>query len=398
MGDLNVRASHVTGKDNIQVGGAPSTYDYKVSDLNAEYQIKIKKWANVVPGLNLQNASFDDRNYLGETGEAFLNGTQQSLSTISGFIRTDINISPRWRVVAAIRADKFSSPDDLYLAYELASTLTLGDNHLIRLATTRSNSGAFIGYNKLNLISRDGFHAGGPLYMDLLQKGNESLELLTVNSLEVGYRARLSPNFQLDIDVFRQAISNLTTTIIRGFTQYPPSPASDFLIEFDNVPTTASQVGTTIGINFVPNGQWQVKPFITLQTTETRDLPDSYVDPRLSSTQPGMGFPQVTYSDSRHEYTPAAYGGLYANYKPHEKLNVNLNGYVMSNQTWYSESGPTVNRGSTILVNARINYSLTRHLNVYVNGRNLINQKTPQFLGGDYLGALYSGGILLELN
>ena len=397
IGGMNIRTSHVIGKDNIQLAGAPSTYDYNVTDINAEYNIKIRDWFGLVPGVNFQNAVFNDENYVGETGEAFLNGTQQAISTISGFIRSDINVTDNWRVLGAVRADRFSSPDDLYLAYELASTYKFSDHHLIRLAITRSNSGAFIGYNKLNLIARNEFHVGGPLFVDQIQRGNESLDLLTVNMIEVGYRGRLSPNFHLDIDVFHQEISNLTTTIIRGFTQYPPSPGSAMLIEFDNVPTTASQFGTTVGVNFVPNPQWQIKPFVTLQTTQTSDLPDSYFDPRTSSTQPGLGFPPVAYTDSRHKYTPTAYGGIYLNYKPNDKLNVNVNGYIMSNQTWYREGGVSVEGGSTLLANARISYSLTRFLSVYVNGRNLINQQGPQFQGGDYLGSMFSVGIILDL-
>lgn len=397
IGDLHIRTSHVSGKDNILFGSSPSTYDFKVGDINAEYHFRISKKISVVPGINLQNAVFNDEDYLGETGKAFLNGTEQSISTVSGFVRSDVNINDQWRIIAALRADRFSSPDDLYIAYEFASTYMLNDNHLVRLAVTRSNSGAFIGYNKLNLVARNEFSVGGMFSIDQLQQGNESLGLLTVDMIEAGYRSKISANLQLDMDVFRQEISNLTTTIIRGFTQYPPTPASDFLIEFDNVPTTATQYGATFGINFVPNSQWQLKPFITVQTTGTRDLPDSYFDPSLSGTQPGMGFPPVTYTDSRHAYTPGAYGGFYLNYKPNDKLNINLNGYFMSGQTWYREGGITVNGGSTVLVNARVSYTLTPFLSIFANGRNLLDRENPQFLGGDYLGALYTGGVQLEL-
>jgi iron complex outermembrane receptor protein len=397
VGDFNVRTSYINGSDNIQMGAIPSSYDFNVTDINAEYTIRIGKKVSVVPGINFQNAVFSDEDYRFEAGAGFLNGTRQAISTVSGFIRSDINVSDKWRVIAALRADRFSAPDDLYLAYELASTYKINDNNLIRMAVTQSNSGAFVGYNKLNLISPNSFHLGGGAYVDQVQIGNESLDLLTVKMVELGYRGRLTSNFHIDVDVFRQEISNLTTTIIRGFTEYPPSLSSDFLVEFGNVPTTATQYGATIGFNFVPSTDWQIKPFITLQTTRTEDLPSSDFDPQLSTNQPGMGFPAVTYSNSRHAYTPAAYGGFYINYKPHDKLNVNLNSYLMSNQTWYTEGGVEVDGGSTVLVNAKISYAVTRALNVYLNGRNLLEREKPQFLGGDHLGALLGGGISLDL-
>ncbi len=397
ISDLAVRTSFTSGKDNILYGSAPSQYDYHVTDLNAEYTFKFGNKVSVVPGFNYQNAVFSDESYYGEVEKGFLNGTEQSISTISGFIRSDFNFTDKWRVIAALRADKFSSPDDLYLAYEFASTYKLNDNNLIRAAVTRSNSGAFMGYNKLNYIERDQIAIGGGLFVDQIQRGNSDLELLTVNMIELGFRTKLTSNLQLDLDLFRQTAENLTAIVIKGFTTYPPSPDADFTVDFDNVPVTATQLGGTLAVNFVPDKKWQFKPFVTIQSTETENLPDSYYDPTLSTQQPGLGFPAVTYSDSKHEYTPSVYGGFYVNFKASEKFNINSSAYFLGEQTWYRSATTTVNADANFMLNIKASYAITDMLSIYANGRNIFNSDKPQFLGGDINGALYMGGISFNL-
>lgn len=71
--------------------------------------------------------------------------------------------------------------------------------------------------------------------------------------------------------------------------------------QFNNLPITAIQNGATIGLNFVPSDKIQFKPFVTVQKTETEDLPSSLADASLD--------PTVTYSTSTHKNTPSVYGG-----------------------------------------------------------------------------------------
>ncbi len=393
LSNLAIRTSFTAGKDNILYGGAPSQYDYHVTDLNAEYTFKPGKGISIVPGFNYQNAVFSDEEYFGEAEKGFLNGTEQSISTVSGFIRSDFNFTEKWRIIAALRADKFSTPDELYLAYEFASTYKVNSNNLIRAAVTRSNSGAFMGYNKVNYIERNEIPLGGGIFIDQVQRGNPNLELFTVNMIELGFRTRLTSNLQFDLDVFRQTAENLTAIVIKGFSTYPPNPDADFMIDFDNVPVTATQVGATLGVNFVPDAKWQFKPFVTIQSTETENLPDSYYDPGLSTSQPGAGFPDVTYSNSKHEYTPSVYGGYYLNFKANEKFNVNTSGYFLGAQTWYRNAAETVETDASFILNLKVNYAITDKISIYANGRNILDSDKPQFLGADFNGALYMGGI-----
>src|SRR5690606_9153711 len=123
--------------------------------------------------------------------------------------------------------------------------------------------------------------------------------------------------------IFRQKGENLTAVVQTAGLQV-----------FSNTPTTATQLGATISFNYVPNDKIQFKPFITIQKTETEDLPSYYLDPTL----PSPPFPTVTYSNSTHEYTPGSYGGFYLNYRVSSKLNINLNSYYFTNHTQYDQS------------------------------------------------------------
>jgi iron complex outermembrane receptor protein len=243
---------------------------------------------------------------------------------------------------------------------------------------TRSNSGSFIGYNFVNI-------AGG-------QIGNTDLKLFTLDMIELGYRTQLSDNLQLDIDVFQQTGKNLTAIIQTSGPQ-----------QFLNTPTTAKQIGATISFNFVPNEKIQFKPFVTIQKTETEDMPSLYLDPSL----PSPPYPTVTYSNSTHKYTPGSYGGFYFNYKPVSKFNINVSGYYFGKQTQYDgsydandTSSPQYAQGqitSKFMVNAKVSYELVKNLNVFLNGRNLFGSDSREFYAADRTSGLYTGGLTYNL-
>lgn len=380
---LNVRTSYLTGHNletrfKIPVGPY-SEYKFNVADAVVEYDFKMNEKYTITPGVSYQTVTFDDREYVNpmEQGTIGLFNAKNSINTTAAYIRTDLNFTNKLRVLGGLRVDKFSAPDESYFAYELATTYKFNAKNLIRAAITRSNSGSFVGYNFLNV--------GGA------QIGNQNLKLFTLDMIEVGYRAQLSSALQLDIDVFQQTGKNLTALEL-------VDPINN-VQQFQNVPTTAKQLGTTISLNFVPNEKIQFKPFITLQQTETNDFPSVYLDPTL----PSPPFPAVTYSNSTHKYTPGSYGGFYFNYRPTTKFNVNLSGYYFGKQTQYDQSydftkpsTPQYANGqikSKITFNVKASYEVVKNLNVFVNARNLLGASTREFYAADRTAGLYTAGL-----
>lgn len=376
---LNVRTSYIKGHNLDLRGDVPhAEYDFNVADVVAEYDVKIGKKYSITPGVSYQAVTFDDRDYVNPgAGIIGLFNGENEINTVAGYLRADLNFTDKLRVLGGLRVDKFSDPDDAYLAYEFATTYKINSNNLVRLAITRSNSGSFIGYNFLDI-------GGG-------QIGNNNLDLFTLDMIEIGYRAQLSSKLQLDIDVFQQKGKNLTALVQTAGPQ-----------QFMNVPTEAKQIGTTISLNYVPNEKLQFKPFITIQKTETEDQPSLFVDPAI--VPPGT----VTYEDSEHDYTPGYYGGFYLNYRPVSKLNINVSSYYFGKQTQYDgsydaadDSTPQYAYGqisAKFMVNAKVSYEIVKNLTAFVNARNLFADDAREFYAGDRTAGLYTGGLSYSLN
>ena len=381
---LTVRTSYLEGHNiDLKTTAPYAEYDFNVADVVAEYEINLGDKYSITPGVSLQAVNFNDLDYVNpkNPGKIGLFNAENTITTFAGYLRADLNFTEKFRVLAGLRLDKFSDPDDAYLAYELASTYKINPKNLIRLAVTRSNSGSFIGYNFLNIdLPMNG------------QYGNTNLELFTINMIELGYRVQLSDKLQFDIDVFQQTGKNLTAIFQTVGMQ-----------QFFNTTAKATQIGTTFSLNFVPNEKIQLKPFFTFQQTETKDLPSAYVDPAI--VPPGF----VTYSSSTHEYTPGSYGGFYFNYKPVAKFNINLSGYYFTKQNQYdgsqyngdgSKKEPQYSNGQIkgkFMMNAKVSYEVVKNLNVFVNARNAFASDSREFYAGDQTAGLYTGGLTYNL-
>jgi iron complex outermembrane receptor protein len=354
-------------------------YDYQVADAIAEYDFKLSDKYTITPGLSYQTATFDDRDYVNPSeGVIGYFNDVHTINTTSAHVRTDLNFTKKLRVLGGLRVDKFSVPDDAYLAYELAATYKINENNLIRAAITRSNSGSFLGYNYINIAGRT---------------GNTDLDIFTLNMVELGYRVQISNKLLFDVDVFSQSAENLSALLQASEGQ-----------QFFNIPTTARQIGATISLNFVPNDKLQFKPFVTIQKTETEDMPSIYLDPALGDL---IGMP-VTYSDSEHLYTPRSYGGFYFNYRALSKLNINLSSYYFTDQTNY-DATYDVNDPSTpqyaagqiegkFMVNAKVSYEVLKGLNAFVSGRNILGASSREFYGGEETKGMFLGGISYKMN
>jgi iron complex outermembrane receptor protein len=386
---LHLRTSVSGGKEDLNKADAPNRYNFIIADAVAEYDVVVTQNFTLTPGASFQTVRYSDKDYA-DDGPTFLNGTAQSINTTAAFLRTDFKPVKNLRVIAALRADKFSSPNDIYLAYELATTYSINEKNLIHAAVTRSNSGSFIGINKLNLTVPTPIPG-----VDVHRRGNESVDLFTVDMIEVGYRSQLSKSVQLDLDVFTQKADNYNALLVQETITPLPGVSIDTELQFKNVPTTARQIGATVSLNFVPSQRIQFKPFVTLQQTETSNLASSYADPGSGAT--------VTYSDSKHKHTPSFYGGYYFNFKATEKLNLNLNGYYFAAHRQYnltdradvSEAGDIA---GTVLVNLKGSYQVGKLVNIFINCRNVLNSDSREYWGTDNIGALYMIGVSLNTN
>lgn len=214
-----------------------------------------------------------------------------------------------------------------------------------------------------------------------------------MNMIELGYRVKLTKTLQLDIDVFNQRADNFYALVLTNMVDV--GVLVPIREEFMNIPTKAIQNGATLGLNFVPNDKIQFKPFVTVQKTETKDLPSSYVSGALD--------PTLTFTDSEHKNTPSFYGGYYLNVKLLTKLNFNMNGYYYAAHRQYDREDPAASGvqgdiSGKFLVNMKANWALTRNVNVYLNARNVLNNRSREFYAADRSAGLYMIGVSLNIN
>jgi iron complex outermembrane recepter protein len=375
-----VRASYLQGTDGLIVGANPSQYDYQISDVVAEYALSVGK-ASITPGVSYQSATYSDTNYLeDQQGVGFL-GQSRTITTMAPFVRTDIKATDRLRMMAALRADKFSSPDDWYLAYQFATTYNFNAKNLVRAVVSRSNSGSFLGNNFLNIQGTTP------------QIGNTNLNLFTIRMAEVGYRSQLSRKFQVDLDLFVQQAENLST-LMTDFN------GTNIFVQFQNVPVKATQKGITLGLNYASADKIQFKPFITVQQTNAKDVPLAYITPAAAAI---LGSPHSTADtqSGQHTHTPSIVGGFFANYKANARWNINVNGYYFDGHTQYDfHQGVNGALGvieGKFLVNSRLSYKAASGLELFANIRNVFNDKGREFYGADRTGALYLFGLNIDL-
>ena len=198
-------------------------------------------------------------------------------------------------------------------------------------------------------------------------------------------------NLEFNAELFYQTTQN-SNDIVQDVT-----PTTAFA-QFTNLDIEATQVGATFSMNFIPTTQWQIKPFVTVQKTETEKLPTGL---NTANADPVNNIENTI--DADNEQTPSVFGGLYVNFSPTSKWNLNLNAYYIGEQTQYSFydfSNPANTLGEIdgkVIMNAKVAYSISNKFNVFVNGRNILNSDSREFYGADRNGMQILGGFNFQL-
>lgn len=387
VGNLKGRFSYVDGYDNLEEGSVFPLleYDYKTIDASVEYDWSVTDKISVRPGISYQSAQYSDKPYISpENGIIGVLNDKQTIRSFAGSLGVDYHITDAWRVVGGIRMDKFSTPDEAYVSYQLATTYHINENNVVRAVYAKSNSGSFIGPNYVNIV----FPNNGSI---VSYSGNEDLDLFQIHMVELGYRTKISNHLELNVELFRQRTDNSYIILLDaepGLVHY----------SYENIDAEATQNGVTLSANYVASNKFQVKPFITYQQTEVENLPTGF---RTAAVDPVNNISNTVTVDN--DQTPSLFGGLYLNYRPVKSLNINLNPYYMSEQnqySFYSLANPASDLGeidSKLIINAKVAYDVTKNINVYINARNLSDNNSREFIGADRNGMLLLGGVRVKL-
>ena len=381
---FGVRFSYTNGFDELLESqdqfAVQSTYDYSIVNTNLSYSWELlDSKLEIVPSFNYQHIVYDDTEYIGESVNGGILNAKVNLDILGGALKADYRPTEKWRFVAALRLDSYDTPDDVYLAYQFISTFKPIDDVLLRLVQAKSNSSSFMLSSFRNITIQGVTDTGTPLIFRA--SGNQNLDLVTNTMTEIGARFKITNNLQLDASFFYQEIEDLSAD-----SQNEPEfdPVNNVLrIESNevNLDVVGKQIGATFSLNWVPNTNLVIKPFITLQKTDVENL--------------------IGDDDVEDGATPNYYGGAFINYKPINKLNIGLNPYFMASQELYHTSDlvRTSTEGikdALLILNAKIAYSITDKLDVYFNARN-VGSDARQHYGTDTISGTYLGGISYNL-
>ncbi len=409
LSDFIIQLSYINGTQSPVIGSTIWKWNFNTLDALAEYNFSKIKNLTLTPGISYRRAVYDDSKYVNTSiKQGFWSGRAESI-TRAASLRADYKLfNQQLRLVGGGRADKFNYPGKTYYSYQLAATYKINERNLIRVVHSKANRAPLI----IDLFSN--LDLTGPLNATqtyLLEvRGNKNIKLLTSSLFEAGYRIQPTANVKFDLELFTTKTRNFSYTIFESGTFNNSGPIGfQGLLDLNNITVYAKQWGGTLAANIVA-GNWQFKPFITLQKTMLYDystyanspqappLPSNNNNPALYNIYSGMG------TKIKHQATPSCYGGAYINWKP-GKLNINLNPWFYSSQTQLGSSNLTYNDGKRgvenikgkLMLNATLSYLIMNNLTLTLSGRNCFNNESREFYKADAPAFMLFGGASFEL-
>jgi iron complex outermembrane recepter protein len=392
---LQTRISYSGGSDELHRSSEAYTtqYDYRLIDASVDYHWQLLKNLSLRPSVNYFASTYSDLPYVderrmdeGKWYGGLLNARQQ-VNSLAGSMRAEYNPTDKLRLIASARVDKFSMKDELQLSYQMAGTYSLSDKLLLRSVYSKANSGVFYSFTYVD--------AKVPItdQMIFAVQGNPDLALTTNRMAEIGLRAKVKENIQADLAVFNQRVHDVIFYApVTGYLSDPQLWEITLVHEYMNMPHDVNQWGATASVNVVSN-TWQIRPFVTVQKTNVSGFVEY---------NPYMATREV--ADGEHTSTPRVFGGAFMNWQPVSRLNLNLNSYFFAQHTMYAlQDAFTESAGAPLskerqvegklLLNLKAAYRVQEKLDVFVGGRNLLNQNTREYYGTDRMGSQLFGGL-----
>jgi iron complex outermembrane receptor protein len=391
--NLNTMVAYQFGTQDVSRGSNGYKYHYNTIDAVMEYDINFKNFS-FRPGINFRSATYDDTKYADiKNEEGFINGSK-SLVNGALSLRAEYKLKDKFKMIAAIRADRYNHPDKTYASYQIAPSYKISERHFLRGNYSRSYRGPnmYDTYNSSLILVGETQVAPGvafPTYAKIT--GDQNLKLLGIDLFEIGYRSKLTENLHIDLDLFHQTVNNYTYIV--GQSNQVDMANGKIIVPqtVENISMKTIQNGLTLSANYVQS-KFQIKPFLTLQVTQLKDVPRY----RKSVAQDATNNIHVTY-DTTHKGTPTAFAGAYVNYQISKKFNLNSTVYYFAAYSYnnlYSQFASNRNDGivdvnSKLILNARISFKPVEKLDLFVNIRNVLNKKTFEFAQTDKTSVMF---------
>jgi len=400
-----------------------------------------------IPGFHYQK--------MDSTKESVIGGDQEVNYYAFG-IRADYMAFNKLRLIAAVSNENYNAPKDDYLSYQFISSFKISDSHILRVLYSKANRSPFISDQHMNfnwwkrnpnppmMANPATYYPGLELQFD----GNEDLKLATQQLYELGYRGRITKNISLNLEVFYTKTENFAALMPDSVSMWTMATYPNFFVtqegldtvitpldptdvdgtpipqyihfSCENLEFSAVQKGISFDLDIALGKKLQASIFGTYQQNEfknynpliadtmianmVKSIVNNYYNTYYTSLQTtGVGVGEliagdrgVTLITGKNKWTPSFYGGASMNYKPIEKLNLNLSSYFYTKQT-YIHKFATTKVDPKMILNIKADYKFYKDNSVFFNVRNLLGafgQDQVEFAFLDKIGTT----VLLGLN
>ncbi|WP_044212301.1 TonB-dependent receptor [Saccharicrinis fermentans] len=413
IGKFEGHLSSVFGKLNAVQGLTGYEYDYREVNAKVGYLFKYKK-LNIHPGFDANYAHYSDEDYVDvNSNTGLLNGTAE-LGTVQGSVRLDYTAFGKLRLAGAWMQGYFYQPQRGYSAYQFSTSYKAGENTLLRMVASKSNSSPFV----LNTYMDKTIQIPMPTGVEestgtntLKKIGNEALDPQEMKMIEMGLRHKFMQNLQVDVSLFYNKTKNYAELVSEqkltaGEEVTEPTQAAEqtVIIEsMQNMDLKSQQIGLTASIKYVMNKKFNTAVFATIQNTSLHDYEVSNADQYEALTGENIDQQSLaenpSYLSFDHDYTPKWYGGALINYAPTPKWNFNVSFYGYSKQKSFYTKGNqfyNIEIDPKLSGNLKASYQLNDWIKLYVNARNISHSDSQEFLFTDKTGATYLGGLHIK--
>ncbi len=422
-------------------GWTQATSQYNIS---LDYLLQFNK-LNIRPGISYQSVYYDDRDYIDNIGDGYFND-RVVLRNYAVSARFDYHPTDKLRFVAALRDEKYNKPDKWQPSFQFTGSYKINDNNILRAVYSRANQSTFM----INAFSnytwnRDGL--GSPEFVRF--SGNPDPDMMKQDMFEIGFRTRPSKKLLIDIEAFYNKAKDYSAlmpdsmrTVV--YNEGTIDPKTTLYTSYRSLDLESKQYGISISADMVLSEKLFLKAHMTYQKTTVDNFQDAsrdyiaglqgteyvpsmtnditqYVTYLMSGGLAGSSTPpNATYSSSsqiskeeykdgvENEAIPSFWGSLALTYKPIDKLSVTTQGYYYSDYNMYTQYDTNSDRvalsqtrslqytgdmDGKFTLSAKVNYKISDNIDLYINGRNMLNNDTKEFIFMDNIGALYLAGF-----
>lgn len=412
VGKFQLKANYSYGVQDYATGDEGFKMDMSNFNAVGEYDFQWKS-LNIRPGVAYQNIWYSDNDYLSQPGTGYFNGKKE-LTTLAGSLRLDYVAFDKLRLVAALRAEKYNNPDDVYPSWQFAATLPVNDKNMLRLVYSRANQSAFL----LNSETNYNWDRTGRMPpFEIKFDGDKKADLMTMDMFEFGYRVKPIKSISIDLEAYHTISKNfgafvpVSTTLLNLYNigQAPVDYAIPYKVDikYQNLDLESRQTGASMSIDWVVSSKVILKGHVNYQETKLDNYYDysrdeligyqyltnkDFVEDNHLEGYVATNLPTDYKDDVDHKWTPSIYGMLGVTYKPSKLFDIYADSYMYGKQEFVGQYS-TENIDSKVLVNLKLTWHANTKVDLFFNGRNILNDKSREFAYMDEIGALYLAGL-----